>query len=152
MQYIQYGENNPELRRVYFHLVDATDGITPEAGEAGGRPTISINGRTPANAVNTLAAIDASKGDYYLELSTTEVVNPCHLLLHYKSTETAHFAQEIQVMAFDPYTQYGQFGGASGPDIDYKKIQKMIDSAVSKIPKPVELKEPEKFDYETLAN
>jgi hypothetical protein len=106
MQYFQAGENNNERRRVFFHLVDATDGITPEAGEAGGRPTISFNGRTPANTINTLVAVDASKGDYYLELSTAEIVNPGLLLIHYKSADTAHFAQECQIMAFDPYTQF----------------------------------------------
>jgi hypothetical protein len=136
MQYIETSTNNPELRRVYFHLVDATDGITPEAGEAGGQPTISINGRTPANAVNTLQAVDASKGDYYLELSTTEIVTPRHLLLHYKSANTAHFAQQVQVMAFDPYTQFGTLGGGSGADVDYKRIKKMLDEAVGSISIP----------------
>jgi hypothetical protein len=143
MQYFQTGENNNGRRRVFFHLVDATDGITPEAGEAGGRPTISFNGGTPVDTLNTLVAIDASKGDYYLELSTTEIVYPGLLLLHYKSADTAHFAQECQIMAFDPYTQYGQFGSGGGVDVDYKKIQKMIDGAVSKIPKPIEPKEPD---------
>ena len=142
MQYIETATNNPELRRVFFHLVDATDGITPEAGEAGGTPTISINGRTPANTVNTLQAVDASKGDYYLELSTTEIVTPRHLLLHYKSAETAHFAQQVQVMAFDPYTWFGTLGGGGGADVDYKRIKKLIDEAVGSIPTPVQ-KEPD---------
>src|SRR5690349_14237553 len=128
MQYFQTGENNNERRRVFFHLVDATDGITPESGEAGGRPTISINGRTPVDTQGTLVAVDASKGDYYLELSTIEIANPQLLLIHYKSANTAHFAQEAQVMAFDPYTQFGTLGaGGSGADVDYKRIEKIID-------------------------
>ncbi len=142
MQYIQTGENNPEMRRVYFHLVDATDGITPEAGEAGGTTTISRNGRTPANTVNTLVAVDASKGDYYLELSLSEITTPGHLLLHYKSANTAHFAQEIQIMAFDPYTQFGALG-VGGADVDYKRIKKLIDEAIGALPKPEEPKEPD---------
>src|SRR5687768_8226430 len=121
MQYFQVAENNNERRRVFFHLVDATDGITPEAGEAGGTATISFNGRTPVNSVNTLVAVDASKGDYYLELSTSEIAYPGLLLTHYKSANTAHFAQECQVMAFDPYTQFGVLP-TGGIDIDYSRI------------------------------
>jgi hypothetical protein len=142
MQYFSVAENNNERRRVFFHLVDATDGITPEAGEAGGTPTISFNGRTPVNTVNTLVAVDASKGDYYLELAITEIAYPGLLLLHYKSANTAHFAQEAQVMAFDPYTQFGTLGGGGGADVDYKRIKKLIDEAVGSIPKPIE-KEPD---------
>ncbi len=37
-------ESTATKRRVFFQLVDATDGITPETGEDGGQPQVSTNG------------------------------------------------------------------------------------------------------------
>ncbi len=152
MQYIQVNENDRIKRRIYFHLVDATDGITPEIGEAGGRAKISLNGNTPTTSINSLVAIDSTNqpGTYYLELDPSEIQFPGIVVARYKSGNTAEFVALGQVMAFDPYTQYGQFSGGYSVDVDYKKIQKMIDEAIGKIVIP-EQKEPDKFDYETLA-
>lgn len=142
MQYFQVGENDTLKRRIYLHLVDATDGITPETGEAGGRAKVSINGKAPANSVSTLVAVDSTNqpGTYYLELSPSELQFPGVVIVRYKSVNTAEFVALGQVMAFDPYTQYGQFSGAAGVDVDYKKIQKMVSEAVTRIPIP-EVKE-----------
>jgi hypothetical protein len=144
MQYFQTQENNSERRRVYIYLVDATDGITPETAEAGGACKVSFNGKAPTTSVNTLVAVDTTNqpGVYYLELSTTEIVYPGIVVVRYKSANTAEFVQTCQIMTFDPYTQYGQFGGG-GVDIDYKKIKKLVDEAISKVPTP---DKPERVD------
>jgi hypothetical protein len=144
MQYFQVGENDRLKRRIYFHLVDATDGITPETGEAGGSAKVSLNGNTPTTSVNTLVAIDTTNqpGTYYLELDQSEIRFPGMVSVRYKSADTAEFVTLGQIMAFDPYTQQGQFGGGGGADVDYKRIKKLLDEAVSKIPKP-ESKEPD---------
>lgn len=141
MQYFQTGEPNPERRRVYVHLVDATDGITPEIAEAGSKCKVSRNGGAPVDSRNVLVAIDGTNmpGDYYLELDSTELVHAGMLIVRYKSANTAEFVQICQVMAFDPYTHYGQLG-SGGADIDYKKIRSIVQEAVDKLPKA---KEPE---------
>lgn len=55
-------------RRVYFHLVDAADGLTPELGEAGGQPQVSVSGAAWTNTgIGTLSAI--GNGRYYADLT-----------------------------------------------------------------------------------
>lgn len=144
MQYFQTAENDREKRRVFLHLVDNVDGITPETGEAGNTCKISFNGKAPTTSVNTIVAIDTTNqpGTYYLELSTTEIVHPGMLSVRYKSANTAEFVQICQVMAFDPYTWFGTLGGGGGADVDYKRIKKLVDEAVGSIPTPVQ-KEPD---------
>ncbi len=144
MQFIQIGENDILKRRVYLHLVDATDGITPETGEAGGRTKVSINGAAPSNSVNTIQAIDTTDqpGTYYLELSPIELKDPGFVSVRYKSANTAEFVDIVQVIAFDPYTRrYGDMWNG-GADVDYKRIKKLIDEAVGSLPKP-EQREPD---------
>jgi hypothetical protein len=67
---ITQNEATAANRRLYFYCVDATDGITPETGEAAGQPQISVNGGAFANTTNTLVAI--SNGHYYVELTQAE--------------------------------------------------------------------------------
>src|SRR5258708_19124227 len=137
MQYIQVGENDRLKRRIYLHLVDATDGITPKTAEAGGSAKVSLNGATPTTSINTLVAIDTTNqpGTYYLELNQTEIQFPGIVIVRYKSSNTAAFVALGQIMAFDPYTQVGSLGGG-GADVDYKKIQKIVDESVAKIEIP----------------
>ena len=120
--------------------------MTPETGEAGGSCKISFNGRAPTTSSNTLVAVDSTNqpGTYYLELSTSELQYPGILSVRYKSANTAEFVHICQIMAFDPYTQFGMLGGGvAGPDIDYKRIQKLVNEAVAKIPVPVMPESPE---------
>lgn len=81
-------ESTATLRRIYFFCVDATDGITPETGEAGGQPQLSINGAAWANSTNVLVAI--SDGHYYLEISQTETNIAVQSIIRsrYKSANT----------------------------------------------------------------
>lgn len=100
--------------RVYLHLVDATDGITAEAGEAGGQPVISKNGAAFASTSNTLTAVDASKGLYYVELTASELDTLGFFAIHYKSADTAIFQTIGQVSYDDPYASHGGFGISGG--------------------------------------
>lgn len=91
---------------VYVWCVDATDGITPETGEASGQPKYSLNGAAFANTTNTLTAHDATTGLYTLQLTTTEVSGVGSLRLLYKSSATAVFADEFAVEP-NPYLDNG---------------------------------------------
>lgn len=85
-------------RLVHVWCVDATDGITPETGEASGQPQISKNGAAFANTTATLTAHDATKGLYKLQLSTTDTDTAGVLRLTYKSSATAVFDAEFDVV------------------------------------------------------
>lgn len=90
-------------RRVYLHLVDATDGMTPETGEAGGQPQISTNGGAWTNTgIGTLTAI--GNGRYYADLTQAAVANAGDVIeTRYKSANTAECpGDSVQVVAFDP--------------------------------------------------
>lgn len=88
-------------RRVYFHLVDATDGITPETGEAAGQSEISKNGAAWASTTATLTAI--GNGRYYVELTAAELNTLGNVQLRYKSAATAEAIASAQVTLFDPF-------------------------------------------------
>lgn len=100
-------ESTAARRRVYLHLVDATDGMTPETGEAAGQPQISTNGGSWANTSATLTAI--GNGRYYVELTTGELGTLGNIQLRYKSANTAEAIASAQVGLFDP------FSGSSAP-------------------------------------
>lgn len=91
-------------RRVYFHLVDATDFNTPETGEAGGQPQISTSGGAWTNTgIGTLTAI--GNGRYYADLTAGAVISSgTRIQVRYKSANTAEFCgPDITVVSFDPY-------------------------------------------------
>lgn len=90
-------------RRVYFHLVDATDGLTAETGEAAGQPQVSSDGGAWTNTgIGTLNAI--GNGRYYADLTQTLVATAGTLIeTRYKSANTAECpGDSVQVVAFDP--------------------------------------------------
>lgn len=85
---IQQSEVTAALRRMYFHCVDLTDGMTPETGEVGGQPQISLNGAAWGNTTNVLVAI--GNGRYYVELVAATEVNAIGVIEgRYKSGNTA---------------------------------------------------------------
>lgn len=87
---IQTAEETAALRRVYFQCVDATDGLTPETGEAGGQPQTSTNGEAWTNTgIGVLVAI--GNGRYYSQLTQAAVnQNPRTVIeSRYKSADTA---------------------------------------------------------------
>lgn len=88
-------------RRFYLHLVDATDGKTPETGEAAGQPEISKNGAAFASTSARLTAI--GDGSYYVELTTGEIDTLGKVIVRFKSAETCEFQEIANVVAYDPY-------------------------------------------------
>lgn len=100
---VQQSEATATLRRMYFHCVDATDGISAEVGENGGQPQYSLNGGGWGNTANTLVAI--GNGRYYVEMSAGAEVNAVGIIEgRYKSAETAEsVGTTLQVVPYDPY-------------------------------------------------
>ena len=84
-------------RRAPLYLVDATDGITPETGEAAGQPQISKNGAAWANTTATLTAV--GNGKYYVELTAAELSDLGTISVRYKSAATAEFSRDYWVEA-----------------------------------------------------
>jgi len=101
MQVLPINEAREILRRFYVFLVDATDGITPELGEAGGQPQTSINGAAFVNTAGLLVSI--GNGAYYVQLSQAELSNVGWLLVRYKSANTAEFQSIGYIMPRDAF-------------------------------------------------
>ena len=98
---INKNEATTAKRRQYYHLVDATDGITPETGEAGGQPQRSYDGAAWVNTSGVLVHI--GNGRYYVELTQAEV-DQAHLTViegRYKTANTAEAPGTI-IQIFDP--------------------------------------------------
>ncbi len=98
---LQQSEATAARRRVYFHLVDVTDGMTPETGEAGGQPEISTNGGAWGSTSATLTAI--GNGRYYVELTSGELGTLGNVQLRFKSANTAEALASAQVVLFNPF-------------------------------------------------
>lgn len=88
-------EGTAARRRFHLYLVDATDGLTPETGEAGGQPQISKNGGAFSNTSATLTSV--GNGAYYVELTATELDTLGGIMVRYKSANTAEFNGEARV-------------------------------------------------------
>lgn len=75
MQTLFYNDYVAARRRVFFLVVDAADGVTPETGEAGAQPAYLVHGTGPGtNTSAVLAASLAASGAYYVELTAAELV------------------------------------------------------------------------------
>lgn len=100
---VQVSEATAAYRRMYFHCVDATDGLAPETGEAAGQPQYSLNGAAWGNTTNTLTAI--GNGRYYVELVAATEINAVGIIEgRYKSANTAEsIGTTLQVVPYDPY-------------------------------------------------
>lgn len=85
-----------DRRRPKLHLVNATDGITPETGEGGGQPQLSVNGAPFVNTTNLLVAIGF--GAYYVQLTQAEVAALGDIMIRYKSAITAEFQDVIEII------------------------------------------------------
>lgn len=96
MQQFEKDQGAGILSRFYLHLVDATDGYTPETGEAGGQPQISKNGAAFADTTNTLVAV--GNGLYYVQLTATELDSIGYIAVRYKSANTREFQALGQVV------------------------------------------------------
>lgn len=100
MLLFKQSEATAAQRRVPIHLVDATDGITPETGVTG-TPQISKNGGAFANTTNAL--VEVGNGLYYVELTATELDALGFIAVRFKSAATAEAQVVGQVVPFDPY-------------------------------------------------
>ncbi len=88
-QSFEQNESRSVFRQFYIFLVDATDGITAETGEAAGQPQISKNGAGFVNTGATLVAI--GNGSYYVVIAQSELDTLGAILVRYKSANTAEF-------------------------------------------------------------
>ncbi len=89
-------------RRVYFDLRDATDGITPETGEAAGQPQVSTDGGTWTNTgIGTLTHV--GNGRYYADLTQTLIATTGLVIeTRFKSANTAETPGDtFQTVAYD---------------------------------------------------
>ena len=103
MKLIKVGETTASKKRVQFLCVDASDGMTPEIGEAGGQPELSWNGGA-YTSVGIGVLVDLGDGNYYAEL-TDGVLATTGVTIHprYKSANTLEaVGTPVQVVAFDP--------------------------------------------------
>ncbi len=89
VQTFTQSESTPSRRLFFIFCVDETDGITPETGEAGGQPQISVNGSSFSNTEALLLAI--GNGAYSVALSITELATLGKIIVRYKSGNTAEF-------------------------------------------------------------
>jgi len=85
-------------RRFFLFLVDVTDGMTPETGEAGGQPQISKNGEPFNNTGGVLVAV--GNGAYYVELTRAEINTLGWIIVRYKSANTAEFQGIAHISRF----------------------------------------------------
>lgn len=94
-------EPTASLRRMYFHCVDVTDGMTPETGEAGGQPQILVDGAWTNTGIGVLVAI--GNGRYYAELTQaiTNIADRSVIEGRYKSASTAEaVGTTVQIIAY----------------------------------------------------
>ena len=103
MQLIQQSESTAARRRIFFHAVDATDGITAETGLTG-TGFISKNGATPiASASITQISATNMPGRYYVELTAAQVDTLGVLEFRFKTAACAEVFKEAQIVPWDPY-------------------------------------------------
>jgi hypothetical protein len=100
---IKKNEATASLRRIYFHCVDVTDGMTPETGEADGQPQVSVNGDAfgTQEIIGVLVAI--GNGRYYAELTQAgvNIADRSIIESRYKSANTAEaVGTTVQIMEF----------------------------------------------------
>lgn len=103
MKLLKANEATAAKRRVFFFVVDATDGITAETGETDGQPQVSTDGAAWTNAgISVLVAL--GNGHYYSELTQALVATAGPVVsTRYKSAATAEApGTTVQVVAFDP--------------------------------------------------
>jgi len=128
-------ESTATLRRIYFFCVDATDGITPELGEAAGQPQLSVSAGAWANSSNTLVAIGS--GHYYLELTQTEVNIAVQSVIRtrYKSANTIETeGSTAQIFSATPTDFASTASGVLGTLItDVRRVVKDVSGVNSEI-------------------
>lgn len=123
MQTFTLSEGTAARRRFFLHLVDATDGITPETGEAAGQPQVSKNGAAFGNTSATLTAV--ANGLYYVELTAAELDTLGKVIVRYKSANTAEFQDIGMVFTLDLFTSVTQTGDS------YARVGAPVGASIS---------------------
>lgn len=115
IRYVKTGTTTAAKLRVRFPLVvDATDFATPETGEAGGQPQVSVDSTTWTNTgIGVLNTVGF--GDYYADLTSALVASGTPVIYtRYKSANTAEArGTTFHVVSWDPYTNEVQ-GNVTG--------------------------------------
>jgi hypothetical protein len=108
---VQQSSATAAYRRVYLHLVDATDGITPETGIAAATAMLSVNGAAAAASTNNIVEIDAGDlpGAYYLELTAAELGTLGTIRGGFKAAACAWAPFTVTVVDYDPHASGGDF-------------------------------------------
>lgn len=114
-----------------LHLVDATDGITPETGVTG-TGYITKNGAAAVATTNSLVEVDAVNmpGFYYIELTAGELDTLGFLGFRFKTAATAEFQDRALVSYNDPYVSAGGFsagGGEGSVKITKKQLEQLAE-------------------------
>lgn len=125
-QVICTGESTAELRRVPIHLVDATDGETPETGLtlSGADVQVSVNGASYANGTGSVTEIGS--GDYYYEFHADEVASSGALLLKVEESGTSKvFTGHYQVK---PCVTVAQVSAAVVAESDFTDMASNVES------------------------
>lgn len=99
---INTSEASASLRRVPLWLV-GSDGTTPPITQAGGQPQINWlpRGVATVNTAATLSAISVNAGEYYVELSASEVSCPGVAAVHYRSATALPNSTYFKLVKFD---------------------------------------------------
>ena len=99
---INTSEASASLRRVPIWLV-GSDGTTPPSTQAGGQPQINWlpRGATTVNTAATLSLVSVNAGEYYVELSASEVSCPGAAAIHYRSAAAIPNSTYFKCVKFD---------------------------------------------------
>ncbi len=84
MQLVKQSESDAAERRIILFVVDATDGITAETGEASGTTEILLPGATALVDAGTLTAVGTT-GHYWVEPVQASFATVGVARLRYKS-------------------------------------------------------------------
>jgi hypothetical protein len=99
---IRRNEADNTLRRIFFQCFDATDGMTPEEGEANGQPEISYPTAETFSSSGIGVLVHMGSGRYYAELDQATVDIPVFSVIEsrYKSANTTEtFGTSVQIMS-----------------------------------------------------
>lgn len=99
---INTSEASASLRRVPIWLV-GSDGTTPPSTQAAGQPQINwlARGATTVNTAATLSLVSLNAGEYYVELSASEVSCPGVAAIHYRSAAAIPNSTYFKLVRFD---------------------------------------------------
>jgi hypothetical protein len=99
---INTSEASASLRRVPIWLV-GSDGTTPPSTQAGGQPQINWlpRGATTVNTSATLSLVSLNAGEYYVELTASEVSCPGVAAIHYRSGAAIPNSTYFKCVKFD---------------------------------------------------